>query len=267
MHPILRVVPVLHPSTVKYLAFARAAGGLVQPTWIVKAIDDFVRGLWIAGIFPLLDCLYITAATDAVTAGINIVNPGAFTLVNHSSTFTALGGYQGNGTSTYVDSTYMGTTAGLNLTLNSAGLFNWTTIASTKGSGSANMGASNGVNGLCALRNNSGASGLSCNVNDQTANAATGATGIGFFQGHRYNSSKTDVWQNATLSGNQVAATSTTLVDATMILNGYNEPSSVGGFDNGQIALAGWGGGLSQSQASQLYNLSHKLMQTLAGVA
>ncbi len=67
-------------------------------------IDALVRALKIAGIWPKLAALYLTAAHDAQAARLNWVS-GSHDLTEHGAlTFTADRGYTGDGSTGYLDS-------------------------------------------------------------------------------------------------------------------------------------------------------------------
>lgn len=84
-------------------------------------IDTFVKALKTAGIWSKLDVLYVFAAADSQAARINWKNPGTFTATAvNSPTFTTDRGFTGNGSSSYVSSGFTPSTAGGQITQNSA---------------------------------------------------------------------------------------------------------------------------------------------------
>lgn len=89
------------------------------------AIDDLVSDLKRAGIWVKLDGLYVLAAHDAQAARLNWIG-GQFDLSEVSApSFTADRGYQGNGTSSYLDTGFNPTTAGGKFSQNDAHIGVW----------------------------------------------------------------------------------------------------------------------------------------------
>lgn len=81
----------------------------VQPDDTRKGIlDTFIRALKTAGVWALIDILYLTAAHDAQAARLNLKDPASFTLIPSATapTFTVDRGFTGNGTTSYHDTQY-----------------------------------------------------------------------------------------------------------------------------------------------------------------
>lgn len=141
--PILRRSPPLNPAyCVEAQAVFRAF--TTQPTAPRKAvINSLISSLKNAGLWSILDVLYIHAAADSQAALINWKRPGTFTaaLVNAPS-FTADRGFTGNGSNAYIETGFNISTNGVNFTQNSACLIGWS--RSGVGTSGAVVGSSSG---------------------------------------------------------------------------------------------------------------------------
>jgi len=113
--------PVYDPDAV--ILFAAMT---VQPDTARKeVINQLILNLKAAGIWSVLDVLYVTAAHDAQAAGLNWKAPASFVLTAvNSPTFTTDRGYAGDGTTSYLD-TGWAPNNGVQFTQNSAHFGLW----------------------------------------------------------------------------------------------------------------------------------------------
>jgi hypothetical protein len=89
-------------------------------------IQNCIVALQDAGIWDELDVLYLFAAADSQAACLNWKAPASNVAVpTNTPTFTADRGYAGNGTTSYVDTTFAPATHGVNWTQNDASLWVW----------------------------------------------------------------------------------------------------------------------------------------------
>ena len=245
-----------HPATMAWLQQVQIAGG--NPSTIYTDwIDSVIRELLAAGVYSLLDGLYMMAAPDAITAGINLVNPGTFTLTNSGCTFTANQGYAGASGTNAVNTNAFLNLAGLNLSQNNACIFTWNTSAGTTFEANGSFSTTRTYAGP-------GATGVvTSNVNCTTNLTISNSTRSGLFLNSRYGASNTDCWANGVLIGNQTASTSVALtaipINASGVSSITNNPATT--------SLFGFGAGLSQQQASLTYEIFHRFTQAIAGVA
>jgi hypothetical protein len=101
------------------------AGGAVSAPQLAR-VDVCIRGLKADGIWPLLDRFWPYGLAETSTqALIDFKARAAATAVN-SPTFTAFRGYQGNGSTSYINSNYTPSTNGVQHTQNSGSLFSHT---------------------------------------------------------------------------------------------------------------------------------------------
>ena len=106
-------------------------------------INQLVSSLKSGGVWSKFDILYIFAAADEQAARINWKNPGTFdaTAVN-SPTFTVDEGFNGNGTTSEIDSGFNPSTAGGGFTQNSAHIGIWS-LTDLAASSHPDMGTDN----------------------------------------------------------------------------------------------------------------------------
>lgn len=106
----------LHPAVATLVAAMTPAPTAPR----VEAINALVVALDAAGVWNKLDAFYALAAHHQQAARLNWRNPATFTLsAVNSPTFVVDRGYNGNGTSSYLDTGFNPVTAGGQFTLNS----------------------------------------------------------------------------------------------------------------------------------------------------
>ena len=81
--------------------------------------NSLICGLVADGTWSTLDFLYKFATDTATDALLNLVS-ASFAATSHGATFTADKGYTGDGTDSYLDTTYVPATASGNMMQNSA---------------------------------------------------------------------------------------------------------------------------------------------------
>jgi len=88
-----------------------------------KLISDTIVALKAAGVWSLLDVLYVMAAHDEQASRLNWKSPGNFTLATAGTiTFEADRGWTGNGTNGYLNTNWTPATHAVNYTQNSASM-------------------------------------------------------------------------------------------------------------------------------------------------
>jgi hypothetical protein len=118
----------LDPSTDLWIAAVVAAGGTVSgdaTSGRRKVVNDLIVALKAATLWTRLDRLWIFAAENQPSALVDMVALDLATVSGHAPTFTADNGYAGNGSSTYVDTTFNPATQSTNFTLNSGHIAVW----------------------------------------------------------------------------------------------------------------------------------------------
>lgn len=117
----------LRPETINVLTAMVAAGSMISRA-TKDAIDQLIDTLIRVGLWTTMDAFYAAAlAPDAASACINWINPGTYDLVNHGATFVPGKGWQGNGTSAYLEAPIPLNKAGLKFCQASSQAFTFTT--------------------------------------------------------------------------------------------------------------------------------------------
>jgi hypothetical protein len=113
------VVVGLDPDAVTLIAAMTTAPGAARQ----QLISDHIVQLKTDGVWALLDTYYVMAAHDEQASRLNWKSPGNFTLTpNGTITFTADRGWQGDGSTGYLDTGWAPATHGVNYALNDASL-------------------------------------------------------------------------------------------------------------------------------------------------
>lgn len=226
------------------------------------SIDTLVGALKAGGVWAEYDTLHVFAAHDAQAALLNWKNPGVtFTaMVTNAPTFTADRGYTGNGTTSFVSTTFVPATHGVNYILNDASAGLWCRTD----------GAANGPNVLGArlasandalLLNPRNASNLAVYTLNADASGATAACtdARGLFGIRRTASNAIAVFRNGASIGTATTV-STTLPPVAVYACGMN---TNGTFENGstkEIAMIWLGGALDDAKMLAAYNAFNTYM-------
>jgi hypothetical protein len=207
-----------------------------------------------ASLLAELDALFVFAAPYAGNAVVNMIQqPWALTPTN-SPTFTAYRGYTFNGTNQYLTGTFkpgvscVGTYTGSQYRLNSANFFVWVLNTNSSGAafGTGDNGGNNPRNLIYPLKPGNIWDVQINNFNDLSG---AGADSSGLWVVSRTAANLYTVYRNGASVGSAAD-----VADAA-----ENLPFTVGLGDithyfNGQIAVAGWGAGLSGGDVTNLYN-------------
>lgn len=171
--------------------------------------NQLVLDLKSAGIWDKLDLFYLPATNGNIDfARINWKAPsGSFNLtLFNSPTFTENQGFNGNGSTSYVDFNYVPDTDNTNLSLNSASIGFWSldTISSVTIS---NMGTRNDpfADRLMHIFNNQ------IRVNSDSELTVSAVTDSGFYIYNRVNATTVNRYVNGVLNGSGTLAVSTNL--------------------------------------------------------
>ena len=224
-------------------------------------ISNLIKGLKADGIWSLLDLFYITASHDSQSSLLNWISTSFNCTAVNSPAFVADRGYTSNGTTSYLDTSWIPATHAINYQQNNAslGVYSRTDINGTL----RDIGCLNGTLNMHMMARTSGNYNLILNANS-SANK-TVANSLGFFSGTRVDSSNFKHWQNGVeLQNNAVASTGLVTVRSLFIcaLNSGGSPLNP---STRQIAFAFAGAG-SISQLN-LFNRIETYMDAIgAGV-
>ena len=214
---------------------------------IASAQDTFVSAIVDGGVWVKLDALWVFAQTTSAGALKNWVTPGTHdcSLVN-APAFTALEGFAGNGTTSYINSNFSPSVDGVNYTQNSAsyGLYSRTDANISK----TDMGCE-GAGGDNYIRAR-----LSGNINWRVNSGATStqaiADSLGMYIASRPDSANQNLYKNKTEYTAAVAAGS--LVSEDFFIGAQNASGSPSLLSTRQISMAFVGAALTQSDVNIL---------------
>lgn len=230
-------------------------------------VSNLIRQLKVAGVWTLLDRLWLFAAEDAAQALTDLVARSAATAVN-SPTFTANRGYAGNGTTSYVNSNFTPSTDGVQYVRDSASAFTYQNTDRVAGAidslGVANAG---GVQTVVSPRYTGDIAGGNVN-NTAAAGSATGAVtdALGLVTMSRTSSTALAAYKRATLLGAASVASSAVQNVAVAFL-GLNNNGAFTQGETARVALAGMGGGLTAGQVTSLNTALEAYLTAIGGNA
>lgn len=213
-------------------------------------VSSTIRALKNAGVWPLLDRLWVTAAENSMQGRTCWKTRNTLSLIN-SPTFTANRGITGDGATSYADSGLNPATAGGQYTLNSGSLFTYLNTTRAAASSVYSVGTYDGVNGAYISPRISG------NLGDATINAAgTAAQGavtdtLGLLTISRTASNLTTLYKRATSLGTTAQAAAG-VPSFNIFFLAFNSGGTPFGLETVRMATAGIGGGLTAAQVAAL---------------
>lgn len=244
----LPAVPPISYSAEAEALFARMS---VQPDATRKGhADTLIAALKSAGVWAKLDCLYLLAAHDAQAARLNWKGALYDLSLVATPTFTTDRGYQGNGTSSYLDSGFNPSTAPSPLYgLNSASLGVWsrTDIVQAIEYDIGFVGPPHGT--LNARSSNANAPRGSLNGSGLFNGGGT-TTSLGHFVLSRTGATASQHYQNGATVGASNSNAVSALPNSNFLVcsGGQTNPSTR------QLAAAHIGGGLTGGEVSSLHS-------------
>ena len=163
-------------------AVALFAAMAVQPDATRKTlIDTFIKALISAGVWTLLDVLYVFAAHTEQAALLNWKAPGTFDGTSVSATaFTTDVGFTGDAVADYINTNFNPFSAGGSYTQDSASFGARTTTDRSDNADKCLIGWTAGT-AVSILRTDSGSGFGTINVNGSGANLQGAATGLGWW--------------------------------------------------------------------------------------
>jgi hypothetical protein len=252
VYPSPSGAPVYDADAETYFAAVVTAGGAALDATHKQAVSDLVTALKGHSLWTKLDGLWLFANQHATAALIDIKGLRTATAVN-SPTFTADQGYAGNGSTSYVNTTFNPSSHGSQYTQNSAHLFFYDrTSRTTDSPTSTNCGNYNGSNNLAAIGPRPGGTSVYW-VNDAAGITASGPANIqGCWIASRTSSTATALYRNGSSFASSGAANSVGLVNLAMFVGALNNNGSPADFTSDQHAVFGVGAGLNGTEAANL---------------
>ena len=264
--PLIGASPASFESeTTAWESAVVTAGGLVSSGRKI-VVNDLIAGLKSDGVWTKLDRLWLFAAENSQSALIDLKENDASTAVS-SPTFTTDRGYNGNASSSYIDTTYNPSTDGVNYTQDSASGGVWDLTAPSAGNDAYLVGAHNGgavsigiipclyYNGVFYVAVNGAASTI----------AALGGSAPGFFAVNRSTSTAIQLYRNGSLD-NSATDTSAAVPSYNIFVGALNYINTPASFSSDQAAACFFGGHLTATEHGNLYNRLRTYM-TAVGVS
>lgn len=218
--------------------------------WYLNNLNTLIINLKNAGIWQQLDRFWIFATETQQAANVSIINPSSTQVqpVNNP-TFTPLVGYQGNGTSSFVNTNYNPFTQGVNYTLNncSLGYYNLTNNGS---SNVKQMGSYDGTNFVDIFFENGNDAVVALNSGTLVSNA-TFSQFAGLFAGQRANNT-VSIYFNGGFSGSNTNA-AVAIPNLNLFIDARNNNGTAGELDTKKIAMAFAGSGNISQAALYTY--------------
>jgi len=206
------------------------------PTNLRKGyIARMIQALYAGGIWAQTDIMYVLAAHDEQAARLNWITPASYTLsAVNSPTFTADQGFAGNGTTSYLDTTWDAATNASTFTQNDGRIGAYSRNA---GGNSAGFGARTSNNISVVARTGANGRGRVNSGSDVASSTGTGATPL-MLTIRRSAAAVTDVVRDGASVGSGTNASSAmSNVDLAFGLVGsaYNSQQIAGGVVGGYL--------------------------------
>lgn len=224
-----------------------------------SAVTTAVCGMVTDGTYSLLDALYVFAINSTANANLNWAQ-NAYNLTKVGTvTFSANAGYTGDGSTGYFTTGFIPSSAGGNFTQNSASM--GACILSTGTGGNiAEVGTSSlSVYSLI----NPDSTSLYMDLSDATFSAYSISSVQGSWIVTRASSSALTYYKNAT-SVATPSSTSGSVSDMAFYVLAYNSGGTATAFSSHQDAYIFWGGALTGTQVTAIYNRLHTYLGTVS---
>lgn len=252
------------PATQLWASAVLAAGGSVSNSYKQK-LDKTIRALKSHGLFSVHDRIWVPAE-DAIGSTIDIVNRASMT--NSGATFTALQGFAGNASTTFVNTNFAGSTNGVNYTRDSASMSCYVRTNRSTAANKAAVGFFDDGGGK-AVRFFPHASGsvivAGVNIANSFPQIGTTTNAKGFYTLSRTGSTTTNVYKNSNATSIFSPTDASVALSATTFFIGA-ENVQVGAdtwFSDDQIAMVAFGAGLTAAQAVQFQTDINDFMKSL----
>lgn len=210
-----------------------------------RQIDTLIRALKAAGVWTLLDVLYVLAAADSQAARLNWKNPGTFDAVAVSSpVFAADRGYTGDGSTARLRTQYTPSVNGVQTTQNSASLWVWSLTNAALDPQEAGNSTVGSVNTRLATLTSTNVA--TSRLNSSATVGVSNASSLGLIGTSLASSTVQKFWRNGVQIGTDQATTTTGLANGEQWICGSNSST----FSTKQIAAAAWGAALTGKEAA-----------------
>jgi len=209
------------------------------------------------------DRLWVHGLQNEIAARTSVVNALTADLITNvnSTTFTAGQGFQGNGTTMYLDTNYNPSVDGVKYTLNSASGYAYSLNSAVDLGASLGAYSPPNCSAFLRIRGDGNVFNSWCNTNGDTVNLTSSNTdGTGFYSTIRTGASLDAQYKNGVLQNSGVnPSVPIPNLNIYLLCGNYSGVSS--SFSNGKIAFSGFGSGAIDQ--SQFYTATQTLGTTL----
>jgi len=242
--------PNYDPIVVAWRAAVISAGGTVSAVRL-RIWSDMWAGIRADGDLSSFDSLWGFCGEDTQSALIDFIGLRTATAVN-SPTFTANQGYAGNGTTSYINSTWNPVTHGVAYTQNSAGIILYDRTARTDSANYTGAGIYDGTNvaGLSPRFGGAPSGGVNNNAANNVAGTAANASGI--WIASRTGANQLDFYRAAASIASSGASASTAPLNLSMFVGGLNLSGVMTLPSTDQNGMFGTTGGLSAAAVTRI---------------
>jgi hypothetical protein len=243
------LLPSLDKDAAAWVASVRTAGASVSDVQ-KRRVSALVSYLKSAGVWSLLDRLWLFAAENATQALTDLVARATATAVN-SPTFTANRGYRGNGSSAYVNTGFNPTSGSPHYTQNAAHWGLW--VETAQGTATMRLGGQDS-SGVTEMAGTAAASTLYSYGVNQASGASSGVsnTALGSFHFVRTGASAIQAYHNGAQSATATNASIAIPNNNLFALAGNNAGTAFSPTD-GRLSGIYAGGALTGTQVAAFH--------------
>lgn len=233
------------------LDYAESLGFGIPSDEVLQLLDDLITELISLGVWQNLDLLYIFATDgDRDFAKINLVSPGNFSAVEvNTPDFITNIGFEGNGTNSYLNTTWAPDPDAVHFTQNECGIFcdvnNDIAASSNVAFGAVGNSGGSGLGRTQLIPKNATGHGFCININGSVVIRGTSVTSDGFFHIRRTSSSDQRIFKNGSQVGTTDTTASTTISEQEMYILAQSFLGTAQALSEYQISVFGIGSSFS----------------------
>ena len=228
-----------------------------------NAIVTAVCGMVADGTFQLLDGIDVFAINSTSNALHNWVSATYDPILSGSCTFTVNQGYNGDGSSCFIATQFIPSSAAGNMTLNSAdfGICVFTSRAGK--SNNVEFGVTGSSTGQIYFNPRIGSNFTSHELNGNSFPGPSSSSSQGMWTVTRTSSSTINLYRNGSSVASGESDTSVSLPTHPISILAFNNNGTEDEFSTDQIGAAFWGSGLTATQVTNIYNRLHTYFTTI----
>lgn len=228
------------------------------------AYTTMICGMVTDGTWTKMDALYIFATNTTTTANLNLKSTSYGLTQTGSVSFTADQGYTGDGSTGYLNTGFIPSTAGGNYTQNSASFGAYIRTSRTTGASYAAIATDVSNTGQARWNPNYNSINANWQINDASFRDIANANAQGFWGLSRTASTTANLYKNSSGTAfDSITNASTGLSASSFTILAENRSGGVVDFSADQLAAAFIGGGLSSAEWVNLQSRINAYMTTV----